>query len=103
MTVEELSAALAEGKTVAEIAAEQGVELGALVAALIAPRAEFLNQAVVDGRLTQEQADAMLEEMTEHLTWQLENAAVGGYGGGCGMRGALTAATPAGASSGSRS
>jgi hypothetical protein len=56
------------------------------VAALIAPRAELLNQAVADGRLTQEQADAMLEEMTEHLTEQLENAAVGGYGGGCGMR-----------------
>ena len=91
MTVEELSAALAEGKTVAEIAAEQGVGLADLVAALVAPRAEVLNQAVADGRMTQEQADWMLEEMTEHLTAQLENGWVGGmygggYGGGCGMR-----------------
>jgi hypothetical protein len=87
MTLDELSAALAEGKTVAEIAEEQGVELGDLVAALIAPRAEYLKQAVADGRLTQEQADWMLEEMTEHLTWRLENVGVGGYGGGCGMSG----------------
>jgi hypothetical protein len=45
---------------------------------------------VADGRLTQEQADWMLKEMTEHLTWRLENVSFGGlgsYGGGCGMRG----------------
>jgi hypothetical protein len=42
---------------------------------------------VADGTMTQEQADWMLEEMTEHLAWQLENGGLGGYGGGCGMRG----------------
>jgi hypothetical protein len=87
MTLDELSAALAEGKTVAEIATEQGVLLEDLVAALIAGRAEALSQAVADGDLTQEQADWMLEEMSEHLTWRLENVGFGGYGGGCGMRG----------------
>jgi hypothetical protein len=87
MTVDELSAALAEGKTVVEIAAEQGLSLDDLVQALVAQRAEYLNQAVADGTLTQEQADWMLEEMTEHLALQLENVGMGGYGGGCGMRG----------------
>jgi len=87
MTLDELRAALAEGKTVAEIAAQQGVALEDLVAALVAERADDLSQAVADGRLTQEQADEMLEEMTEHLTSQLENIGLGGYGGGCGMRG----------------
>jgi hypothetical protein len=87
MTLDELSAALAEGKTVAELAAERGVSLEDLVAALIAQRAEALSQAVADGDLTQEQADWMLEEMTEHLAWRLENVGWGGDGGGCGMRG----------------
>jgi len=87
MTPEELSAALAEGKTVAAIAEERGVALEDLVAALIADRAEYLSQAVADGKLTQEQADWMLEEMTEHMASQLENMGLGGYGGGCGMRG----------------
>lgn len=87
MTLDELSAALADGKTVAEIAAEQRISLEDLVAALISDRAEYISQAVADGDLTQEQADSMLAEMTEHLTWRLENAGFGGYGGGCGMRG----------------
>jgi hypothetical protein len=90
MTLDELSAALAEGKTVAEVAAEQSVSLEDLVAALVAWRADDLSQAVADGRLTQEQADWMLKEMSEHLTWRLENmgfGGAGGYGGGCGMRG----------------
>jgi len=87
MTLDELSAALAEGKTVAEIAAQQDVTLEDLVAALVSERAGDLSQAVADGRLTQEQADEMVEEMTEHLTWRLENMGFGGYGGGCGMRG----------------
>ena len=88
MTLDELSAALAEGKTVAEVAAEQGVSLDDLVATLVTQRAEVLSQAVAEGDLTQEQADGMLEEMTEHLTWRLENVGLGGpggYGGGCGM------------------
>ena len=87
MTLDQLSAALAEGKTIVEIAADKGVSLEDLVAALIAPRAEYLSQAVANGDLTQEQADWMLEEMTEHMTWRLENMGIGSYGGGCGMSG----------------
>jgi hypothetical protein len=89
MTVDELYEALADGKTVAEIAEEQGVELADVVAAVIAPRVEQLEQAVAEGNLTQEQADWMIEEMTEHMTWRFENSGLGdgGYGGGCGMMG----------------
>jgi hypothetical protein len=89
LTPQEVSDALAEGQTVAEIADAQGVSLKAVVAALIAPRAELLTQAVSEGRITQEQADWMLEEMTEHMTEQLENGAWGAYGGGCGMGGGM--------------
>ena len=85
MTVEELQAAQAAGQTVAEMAAAQGVELADVVAAVMAPRAERLAQAVADGRLTQEQADAMLAAMTEQMTARFESAT--GFGGGCGMQG----------------
>ena len=87
MTTEELVAAQADGQTVAEMAAAQGVDLADVVAALVAPRAERLAQSAADGSLTQEQADAMLAEMTEHMTARLENEGLG-YAGGCGMRGA---------------
>ena len=87
MTTEELVAAQADGQTVAEIAAAQGVDLADVVAAVVAPRAERLAQSVADGSLTQEQADAMLAAMTEHMTWRLENEGLG-WAGGCGMRGA---------------
>jgi len=86
MTTEELFAAQESGQTVAEVAAAQGVELADVVAAVIAPRAELLAQAVADGRLTQEQADAMLATMTEHMTARFEESGVG-CGGGCGMGG----------------
>ncbi|MBN1582613.1 MAG: hypothetical protein JXA89_18025 [Anaerolineae bacterium] len=87
MTLDDLYAVLDEGQSIADVAAEQGVSLEDLVAALVARRAEDLNQAVADGYLTQEQADLMLEEMTEHLGERLETMGIGGYDGGCGMRG----------------
>jgi DNA-directed RNA polymerase specialized sigma24 family protein len=63
MTEEELEAARAEGKTLAQIAEEQGVALEDVQAAMQAAFEEALQQAVEDGVLTQEQADAMLERM----------------------------------------
>jgi hypothetical protein len=86
MTMEELYAAQTDGQTVAEIAAAQGVELADVVAAALAPHAERLAQAVADGSITQEQADAMLAAMTEHMTARFETLGVG-YSGGCGMGG----------------
>ena len=93
MTSEELYAALSDGQTIAELAAAQGVEMDALVDALIAPRTLQLEQAVLDGYMTQEQADWMIEMMTTQMAWRLESLNLGyggqgGYGGGgCGMMG----------------
>ena len=96
MTSEGLYAALSDGQTIAEVAEAQDVELDDLVEALVAPRIEQLEQAVADDYLTQEQADWMIEEMTEHMAYRLENFGLGhgvsggpgGYGrGGCGMMG----------------
>lgn len=54
-----LYAELQAGKTIAEIAEAQGVELDAIVEAMSAAHAEQLAAAVEAGYLTQEQADAM--------------------------------------------
>jgi transposase len=67
LTPEELFADLREGKSPAEIAEEQGVDVEALYDAMNAARGEAmqqaLQQAVEDGRITQEQADQMLERL----------------------------------------
>ncbi len=90
MTVDELVAALSDGQTVAELAEAQGLDLADVAAAVVAPHVERVQQAVADGYLTQEQADWMIEEMTEHMAYRLENFGLGqgGFGGGgCGMTG----------------
>jgi len=79
----ELVAELQDGKTIADVAEEQGVELDAIVEAFIAPKAEHLAELVTDGRLTQEEADEMLAQMTEHVTARLsEPLPHQGYGPG---------------------
>jgi uncharacterized protein (DUF433 family) len=72
LTVDEVIAALQEGQTFAQIAEEQDVDPQAIVDAFLADRKAVLEQAVADGRLTQEQADEMLAEMTEHVSEHLE-------------------------------
>jgi hypothetical protein len=67
----DLVAILAEGQTIAEVAQAQGVAPDTIVNAAVAARAEVLNQAVADGRMTQAQADAMLANMKASLTAQL--------------------------------
>jgi hypothetical protein len=78
MTVEELREAIADGQTIAELAEAQDVTLEDIVDALAAPMIERIQQAVEDGRLTQEQADAQIEQMQEHLLQMLESGS--GFG-----------------------
>jgi hypothetical protein len=81
MTAEELQESLADGQTLADLAASRDVALADVVAALTEPLAERMQQAVQEGRLTQEEADAKIEEMQEDMLEQLES------GSGLGMRG----------------
>jgi len=64
MTVEELEAELADGKTLRNLAEEQGVDMDSIWDALKDAREAALEQAVEEGRLTQEQADRMLAQAT---------------------------------------
>jgi hypothetical protein len=58
--VAELEAARAEGKTLYELAEELDVDLAEVRAAMQTAHAEALAQAVADGLITEEQAQAML-------------------------------------------
>ena len=92
MTQEEIYAERLEGKTLSEIAAEQGVTDQQLIDAMLAGQQEVIAQAVADGRLTQEQADWMLAKMEAMAPYKISNPfgpggmhAAGGMTGG--MRG----------------
>jgi transposase len=67
LTPEEFFAELRAGKSPAEIAEEQGVDVQKVYDAMNATRGEAMQQAlqeaVEDGRITQEQADQMLERL----------------------------------------
>jgi hypothetical protein len=66
--VDTLRADLGEGKTVAEIAGEQGVDVQTVVDSLVAEAESHLDLSVENGRLTQEEADAKLADATERIT-----------------------------------
>lgn len=60
LTVDDLTAARDAGQRLPEIAAQQGVGMSAVQAALQTALADALQQAVADGRITQAQADDIL-------------------------------------------
>ena len=64
----DLVAELQGGKTLAEVAEANNVDVQDLVDAFLAPRAEFLAQAVADGKITQADADAMQARMQAMVT-----------------------------------
>ena len=77
LSVEEFEAAMDSGQTVWQIAEAQGVSVEALQDAMQAVHADILAQAVADGVLTQEQADAISNHVGAGVM----------VGGGRGMRG----------------
>jgi polyhydroxyalkanoate synthesis regulator phasin len=62
MTIDELAAELEAGKTIAELAEEKGVDLQA---AQIEAMKERIQQAVEDGKITQEQADWLIQGLEQ--------------------------------------
>jgi transcriptional regulator with XRE-family HTH domain len=87
MTPDELREALASGQTIAELAEAQGVPLQDVADALVAAETERLQQAVEDGRLTQEEAVERLALMEENILERLESGERGLLGGPGGPRG----------------
>ena len=64
---------LQDGKTIAEIATEQGVDVQTLIDALVTEAQTHLDQAVTDGRLTEDEAANKLAEITAEITDRVNN------------------------------
>jgi uncharacterized protein (DUF433 family) len=72
LSEDDVVAALEDGQTIAEIAEAQGVDPREIVDAAIAEAESRLQEAVDDGRLTEEQMDQILERLAEDLPERLE-------------------------------
>jgi len=64
---EELLSELKDGKTVAEVAEEQGMAVDEFTSAMLAEVQQELDALVAEGKLTQEQADAIYERVEENI------------------------------------
>ena len=62
-----------DGKSIADVAEEKGVDPQDIIDTYLAELGETLKQAVEDGKMTQNQADWMLEQATETAPDQLNN------------------------------
>ena len=74
MTTGDVRAALADGRTFAQIVEEHGKSTGDLLQSMLTSRQELVAKAVAGGRLTQEQADLMMGQMKLHLEQLLSSA-----------------------------
>jgi hypothetical protein len=82
MELSELTAALQEGKSIGEVAEENGVDPQTIADAYLAQVADQLAQAVDDGHITQRQADSMAEKLAAVVADQLEASWGGCFRGG---------------------
>ncbi len=73
MTTDELRTELRDGATIAEIAAAEGVEVQSVIDAMVVAAGAHLAEHVAAGDITQEQADARLEEITARITDHVNN------------------------------
>lgn len=74
LTPDELRTQLEGGKTLAQVAAEQGKTVDGLKAAIVAGAKTELDQAVAAGKLTAAQEQEMLSRLEEHLDDIVANA-----------------------------
>ena len=88
LTPEELHAEMRDGKSLAEIAAEQGITVEDLTDALLAAEAEILQEAVANEQITQEQANLMMERFESQIESML-NGTMGSRGPAQGRRGGM--------------
>jgi len=68
VSVDDLRAALRDGKSIADIAKDKNVAVSDVVDAMVAAAKADLDQAVKDGHLTQAEADQHLSDLRDRLT-----------------------------------
>ncbi len=82
LTEEELHERLRDGETLAEIAEDEGKPVAGLVDAMVAAAEEKIDDAVEDGRLTEERADELKQELEERITDLVNGERRGPFGFG---------------------
>jgi hypothetical protein len=83
--LDELRSELAEGKSLADIASELGIDPQQVIDDLMATVEERLDQAVENGRVSQERVDELLAQLEERIT-DMVNGEGFGRGPGFGLR-----------------
>ena len=73
MTGDELRDALRDGRTIAELAEERGVDVATVVDALVAAATERIDQAVEDGRIDEDCAEDLKAALEERITDLVED------------------------------
>ncbi len=86
LTAEEIRAGLADGKSLADLAAEQGVSTDDVAAALVDAATERIDEAVDEGKIDAEQAEDRKAELEERIDEMIE-AEPGEFRSGRGHRG----------------
>jgi hypothetical protein len=76
LTESELHEELEDGKTLAEIAEAEGKSVDGLIDAMVAAAEEKIDEAVADGRLTEERASDLKQDLEQRIT-DLVNAEPG--------------------------
>jgi hypothetical protein len=82
ITEDELRTALQDGKSLADVAADQGVDKQKVIDALVAAAKERLAAAVTAGDLTQAEADERSADLEARITEEVDEVHEGGRGGG---------------------
>lgn len=67
LSTDDIRTALQSGQTLDDIIAENGGDVDAITAALVADATQNINDAVTEGRITQEQADEILQNIDERV------------------------------------
>ncbi len=73
----DLQAARQAGRSLAEIATDQGISADTLINGLLKTRKAALADAVAGGRITQERADLMLQNMSDRIADRIDDTEVG--------------------------
>jgi hypothetical protein len=74
---EQIREARESGSSLAEIAEQQGVSLDELTSAIVAAADERLDEAVSEGRISQDEADTRLAEIQENVTERVQSTETG--------------------------
>ncbi|MBE3519409.1 MAG: DUF2680 domain-containing protein [Firmicutes bacterium] len=86
MTVDEILTAKSKGKTLAQVAAEEGITPEVLVEKILALRKAKLDALVQEGKITQEQANLALEAMKKNIEAMINESCQGNCAGNPGWR-----------------